>query len=86
LDHADQDRWIEWWHGISAPRAQHGFTILFAYLDRESGEFTWAVRHEADDFDAAEAAYMASPERVAVLDRERPGIAAERVATVEVVA
>ena len=83
LDPAEQDRWLAWWRGIVPPREQYGFEVLFAYLDRESGEFTWAVRH--DDFDAAEAEYMASPERAAVFEHPRPEFSQARVAKVEVV-
>ncbi len=64
---------------------QYGFTILFALLDRETGEFTWAVGHDNDDFDAAEAVYMASPERREVFDRERPEVTPTRVAKVEAI-
>ena len=60
LDHAEQDRWIEWWRGISAPRALYGFTIPFAVLDRGTGEFTWTVQHESDDFDTVGAVSVGS--------------------------
>ena len=85
LDHAEQDRWIEWWRSVGAAREQYGFTILFALLDRETGEFTWAVGHDGNDFDAAEAVYMASPERAEVFSREKPEITPARVTKVEVI-
>ena len=85
VDSGEQDRWLEWWRGIAAPREQYGFAIVFAYIDRESGQFTWAVRHDGD-FDAAEAEYLASPERAAVFDRPRPEHSVFRVAKVDVVA
>ncbi len=85
LDHAEQDRWIEWWRGIVAPRALYGFTIPSAVLDRESGEFTWTVKHDSDDFDAVEAVYMASPERNAVMALDKPEITTARIAMVDVI-
>ena len=85
LDHAEQDRWIEWWRGISAPRALYGFTIPFAVLDRGTGEFTWTVQHESDDFDTVEAIYMTSPERNAVMELDKPEITTARIAMVDVI-
>ena len=46
-------------------REQYGFTVHFALVDEERNEFVWAVSHEGD-FEAAEAAYYASPERAAL--------------------
>jgi len=53
---------VEWWHSIVPPRAKYGFRVVFAYADEENDQFVWAVEHDGD-FDAAEAEYMASPER-----------------------
>ena len=56
------DDFIAWFPSIVGPRARHGFRVVFAYADDEHSQFVWAVAHDGD-FDAAEAAYMASPER-----------------------
>lgn len=86
LDHELQDSWLEWWRSVCEPRKQHGFRILFAHLDREAGQFTWAVAHDGDDFGEAERAYVASPERLELLTRPRPEIEVLHVAVVDVVA
>jgi hypothetical protein len=46
-------------------REQYGFTVEFALVDDERNQFVWAVSHDGD-FEAAEAAYYASPERGAL--------------------
>lgn len=58
-------QWAEFlalWERIVDVRRRHGFTILFAFADREGNMFTWAIDHAAD-FDAAAAAYYADPDR-----------------------
>jgi hypothetical protein len=47
---------------IFGVREQYGFRVLFALVDDERNEFTWAVSHDGD-FAAAEAEYYDSPER-----------------------
>lgn len=59
------DDFIAWWRSLIEPRAQFGFRLVFAYADDEHDEFVWAVAHDGD-LDAAEAEYMASPERAEV--------------------
>jgi hypothetical protein len=59
------DEFLEWFPGVVQARAAHGFTVLFAVVDRERHEFTWAVSCEGD-FDAVEKVYMAGPERATV--------------------
>ena len=56
------DDFVSWWHSIIGPREKYGFRVVFAYADDENNQFVWAVAHDGD-FDAAEAEYMASPER-----------------------
>jgi hypothetical protein len=56
------DDFVTWWHSIVGPREKYGFHVLFAYADDEHDQFVWAVEHDGD-FDAAEAEYVASPER-----------------------
>ena len=82
-DTAEQDRWVEWWRTLRPAREQYGFTILFGYVDRAAAEFVWAVSHDGD-FDAAEAAYMASPERATLFDVDKPAIQIAHVAKVDV--
>jgi hypothetical protein len=59
-----QDEFIAWFPKVIPARAAHGFRVLFAVLDAERHEFTWAVAHDGD-FAAAEQVYMVSPERAA---------------------
>jgi hypothetical protein len=57
------DTFAEWWATYIVPvREQYGFLVLFSFADMENDEFVWACAH--DDFDAAEARYLESPERV----------------------
>jgi len=58
------DRLVEWFPNIIPVREKYGFTVNFAYADREANEFVWSVSHP-DDFKAAEAVYNDSPERTA---------------------
>lgn len=58
------DRLAEWFPNIIPVREKYGFTVEFAYADRETNEFVWAVSHPGD-FDAALAEYNDSPERAA---------------------
>lgn len=53
---------FEAWRPITKLRRKHGFDILFALFDRESGWFTWAISHP--DFDAAAGRYYADPDRI----------------------
>jgi hypothetical protein len=57
------DDFLAWWPSIVGPRAQYGFRVVFAYADEEHDQFVWAVENDADDFDAVEKEYVASPER-----------------------
>lgn len=77
-----QDAWVAWWRGLAGPRAVYGFTIVSAVLDRETGVFTWTVRHDGD-FAAAEQAYLASPERGEVFAQPKPASSIIRVALVD---
>lgn len=57
------DEFLSGWAAkIPALRQASGFTIEFAYLDRENGFFTWAVSTPGDRaaFEAAEQAYYAA--------------------------
>jgi hypothetical protein len=57
-----QEDFLEVWRPIVKLRKKHGYDVLFALFDRESGWFTWAVTH--NDFDAANKRYYADPDRV----------------------
>ena len=48
---------------IAVVRERHGFKVLFTFVDRELNLFTWAIRHQGD-FDQAAEAYYRDPERV----------------------
>lgn len=54
--------WSEW---MPTVRTDAGFTIEFAYVNREDNEFIWAVSvpGDAEHFAEVERAYLASAER-----------------------
>jgi hypothetical protein len=62
IDPALVDDWLAFFERLTPVRAQFGFRLLSAYLDRANSEFTWIVEHD-QPFAEAEAVYMASPER-----------------------
>jgi len=70
-DHDEQRRWLAWWENVRVLRDAHGFWVITAVIDAESGVFTWIVEHDGD-FIAAEQAMMASPERAAIFALSRP--------------
>ena len=63
-----QEAFLDVWRPIATLRKKHGVEVPFAFLDRASGWFTWAVAH--DDFQAAAQRYYADPDRVALEVRE----------------
>ena len=65
------DEFVEWFtRAIPPVREQYGFTIEFAYENREQSEFIWAVSVEGDHerFGEINAVYSASPERAAAFE------------------
>ena len=70
-DHDEHDRWLAWWDNVRVLRERHGFRVVTAVIDTDSGVFTWIVEHDRD-FIAAEQALMASPERAAIFALSRP--------------
>ncbi len=60
----EHEAFLNVWRAIAKLRKKHGYGILFALFDRESGWFTWAVDHT--DFEAANERYYADPDRVAL--------------------
>ena len=78
------DAFVEWWKGLIPIREQYSFRVLFAYLDREAHQFTWAVAHDGD-FDTAEATYYASSERARISEAQPTRVLEAQVGKVEVV-
>jgi hypothetical protein len=57
------DEWLREWRELVYPlRLEHGFRVVGAWVNRDEDRFVWIVGHA--DFDAADRAYYASPERV----------------------
>lgn len=68
-----------WWStNIPELRKRMGFTVEWAYLDREGETFTWAITYPGDEatFRAAEEEYTAHPERAAAIAVAPPLISA----------
>lgn len=61
------DDLVAWFPKIVKVREQYGFTVDFAYADRQNSQFVWAVSHPGD-YDAALAEYEKSPERAAAFE------------------
>lgn len=64
--HIKPGHWEEFmamWLPITVIRQRFGFTIEFAYEDREQNIFTWAISHP-DNLDEVSARYYSDPERV----------------------
>ena len=80
----EADEFVEWWKGLIPIREKYSFRVLFAYLDRDARQFTWAVAHDGD-FDTAEAAYYASSERARITETQPTKVLEAHIAKVEVV-
>ena len=61
----DMEEFVALWRDHIVPaREAHGFQVLGAWNDDESGTFVWVVGHEAPDgWGAVEKTYYDSPER-----------------------
>ncbi|MDQ1439090.1 MAG: hypothetical protein QOK43_2719 [Acidimicrobiaceae bacterium] len=58
-----------WRNGAAPVRGQFGFRVLAAWQSDDEAEFGWLIAYEGDgDFESAERAYYASPERAAMVD------------------
>lgn len=57
---------VEWFPNIIPVREKYGFTVNFAYADRDTNQFVWSVSHP--DFEEAEKVYGNSPERTAAFE------------------
>ena len=80
------DDFVAWFSSRLVPaRTSSGFTVEFAYADREVDEFTWAVRApgDAEAFLALEADYLASDARAAAFAGEPQRVAVSHVRLVE---
>ncbi len=66
-DEAGLERLCEWFPKIAEVRKGFGFTVDFAYADKENLQFVWATSHTGD-FDASLATYNDSPERAAAFE------------------
>lgn len=78
------DYLVEWFPRLVPVRERFGFTVNFAYADRETNQFVWSVTHPGD-FAAAEREYNSSPERTAVFKGFNDPLTAMHVAVVDVV-
>lgn len=70
LEPGTGERFLQWWSQSIPPlRERSGFTIEWAYLDREHEIFTWALSYpgDAEAFRSANAVYEALPEREAAI-------------------
>jgi hypothetical protein len=59
------DAFLDAWRAACIVRAQFGFTVEYAVVDRENEGFVWAVSADGD-FAAVDRAYYDSPERAAL--------------------
>lgn len=62
------ENFVKHWHLVLPVRRQYGFQVLFAFVDRATNQFVWAVSHEgdSDEFDVAEKRLMESSEGAAI--------------------
>jgi NIPSNAP protein len=63
------DEWVAEWRARIVPiRRSVGFTIAGAWVVEEESRFVWLLSHPDgwDAFEAADAAYFASPERASL--------------------
>jgi NIPSNAP len=60
--------WVqEWEENVRPLREAHGFKVLGAWAVEGTDEFVWVIAHDGPGtFAEADAAYYASPERVAL--------------------
>jgi len=59
------EEWVRLFHAHIVPlRRQYGFSVDASYLSDDRTRFCWVASHDCPDgWEAAEAAYYASPER-----------------------
>ena len=69
------DDMVAWFPSVIPVREKYGYTVEFAYADREANQFVWAVSYpgSVEDFEAALDGYNDSPERAQIFaDFESP--------------
>lgn len=66
-DEAGLERLSAWFPNIVAVREKYGFTVDFAFADKENLQFVWSTSHPGD-FDSALEVYNDSPERTAAFE------------------
>jgi hypothetical protein len=64
----EMSAWIDEWSGLVRPlRESFGFRVLGAWASEEANTFVWLLSYDGPGgYDAADAAYYASPERAAL--------------------
>jgi hypothetical protein len=64
----EMDAWLEEWREHVVPLRQAvGFRVFGAWVSEQTDTFTWLIGYDGPEgFEAANAAYYASPERTAV--------------------
>ncbi len=82
LDPTLVDEWLAFFERLTPVRAEFGFRLVSAYLDRANSEFTWLVERD-DDFAEAEAIYGASPQRAQMFAGQPKFVRALHVSQVE---
>jgi hypothetical protein len=75
------EQFVTAWRDLVPIRERYGFEVLWAFINAEESEFTWAVRHDGD-FEAVEREYYADPERDTVGARASAHLEATHVAMV----
>ena len=57
------DTFVDVWRsGVVPLRQQHGFSLVGAWNNADTGEFVWILGYDGD-YEAADKAYYSSPER-----------------------
>ncbi|MDG9678999.1 NIPSNAP family containing protein [Micromonospora sp. DH14] len=81
------DEWVQRWRTLVVPlRRQFGFKITGSWVDRSLDQHIWVVFYTGpSSFEEANAAYWASPERVAMNLNPRDYLVSEVTRQVETV-
>jgi hypothetical protein len=68
VKHGEMSAWVDEWSRLIRPlREQLGFQVLGAWASEEANTFVWLLGYDGQDgYEAADAAYYASPQRAAV--------------------
>jgi ribosomal protein L11 methylase PrmA len=65
VKHGEMQDWLDEWRDVIVPlREKAGFDIVGAWIVPDEDRFIWIIGRE--DFEAADEAYYASPERAAL--------------------